>query len=168
MRRIILATAVTALLALSGRADAGPLDVSGVLSWTPDGSNFDDSISLTNLPTSTDPIETFWFAWVPGSDFLATSPLSVTAPGGWKSLITHFPDVPTNGFAIQFTTTTDPLGPGDSRTFRFTSADTPAMITGNSLFFDHPPSAPCSCTRASRSRVIASSSGSPPCPSPVP
>jgi hypothetical protein len=81
-------------------------------------------------------------------------------------LITHFPNVPTNGFAIQFTTTTDPLDPGNSQVFRFTSADTPSMVTGNSLFFDHPPSRPRSCTRASRSRATASSSSSPPCPNP--
>jgi hypothetical protein len=139
MRKLIFATAITALFSLAGRADAGPLDVTGLLSWTPNGANFDYSITLTNLATSTDSIETFWFAWVPVEDFLTTTPISVTAPAGWTSLITHFPNVPTNGFAIQFKTSTNPLDPGNSLVFQFTSSDTPAMVTGPSAFFDHPP-----------------------------
>ncbi|QEH31607.1 hypothetical protein OJF2_00720 [Aquisphaera giovannonii] len=139
MRTFILAAAVAALLPLAGRADAGPLNVTGLLSWTPDGANFDYSITLTNLATSTDSIQTFWFAWVPGEDFLTTSPLSATPPSGWTSLVTHFPNLPTNGYAIQFKTSTDAIAPGESRVFQFTSPDAPAVVTGHSTFFDHPP-----------------------------
>ncbi|WP_165235734.1 PEP-CTERM sorting domain-containing protein [Aquisphaera insulae] len=139
MRKLIFATAIAALFSSGGRADAGPLDVTGLLSWTPNGANFDYSITLTNLATSTDSIETFWYAWVPGEDFLVTSPLSFTAPAGWTSTITHFPNVATNGYAIQFKTSTDALDPGHSLVFGFTSPDTPSMVTGLSTFFDHPP-----------------------------
>ena len=120
-------------------ASAGTLDVSGVLSWTPDGSNFDYSIKLTNSSSSTDSLKTFWYAWVPGADFLPTSPLSVSNPAGWTDTITHFPDVPTNGYAIQYVTTSDPVLPGESRIFGFTSADTPAQLSGDSPFYPGTP-----------------------------
>jgi hypothetical protein len=139
MKRILLATSLLTLVASSGLATAGTLNVSGVLSWTPDGANFDYQVKLTNLASSTDSIQTFWYAWVPGEDYLSTPPTSVTPPSGWNFQVTHFPDVSTNGYAIQYTTTTDALAPGDSLIFRFTSPDTPAMLTGNSAFFDHPP-----------------------------
>jgi hypothetical protein len=112
---------------------AGPLDVSATLSATPDGSDFDYTIVLKNASSSTDSLETFWFGWVPGKDFLPTSPISVTPPTGWADRVTH--GGATDGFAIQFVTSTDPLAPGQSLDFMFKSADTPAQIAGNSPFY---------------------------------
>jgi hypothetical protein len=102
-------------------------------------SNFDYTIKLDNLATSTDSISTFWYAWIPGQDYLTTKPISVSSPTGWTSLITHFPNLPTNGFAIQYKTLSAPLAPGHSLLFGFTSPDTPDKVTGNSPFFLHPP-----------------------------
>jgi hypothetical protein len=70
---------------------------------------------------------------------LPTSPISVTPPTDWTFLITHFPNQPTNGFAIQFKTSTPGLAPGDSLQFKFKSADSPAQLAGDSPFFPGTP-----------------------------
>jgi hypothetical protein len=104
MKKIMFLTLGVAASLLGRPASAGPIDVDAVLSWTPNGSNFDYTIKLDNLATSTDSISTFWYAWIPGQDYLTTKPISVSSPTGWTSLITHFPNLPTNGFAIQYKT----------------------------------------------------------------
>jgi hypothetical protein len=137
MKRMILLTAA-ALILMQSFANAANITPSASLTWVPDGPNFDYTISLHNSSSSDASIGTFWFAWVPGSDFLATSPLSVTDPTGWTSMITHFPNVPTNGFAIQWTTGSDSsaanVAPGASLNFKFTSSDTPGALAGDSIF----------------------------------
>jgi hypothetical protein len=96
---------------------------------TPSGPNYDYTITLQN--TGTTPIETFWFSWIPGEDFLPTSPIGTPAgPAGWASGVTHFGAL--DGYGIEFSTSTAPLSPGNSATFQFTSADTPAQLAGNS------------------------------------
>ena len=96
-------------------------------------SNFQYTVTLTDSGTT--PIGTFWFAWVPGRDYLDTSPTSITAPAGWTDVITH--ETPTDGFGIQWRvlSTSAELTPGNSLTFSFTSADTPAQVFGNSSHF---------------------------------
>ena len=116
---------------------------SAVITATPQGADFKYDITLTNSSQSNAPIGTFWYAWVPGKDFLATSPISETAPTGWIDSITHTPGNPPDGFAIQFIAgnngTTNPVEPGSSMAFSFVSADTPAMVFGNSQFYNNPP-----------------------------
>jgi len=142
MKRLILLSAM-AVAWVQPAAHAALITPSATLSWTPDGSNFDYSITLTNSSSSDSSIGTFWFAWVPGKDFLATAPISVGVPAGWAEQVTHFPDVPTNGFAIQWTTgstsSSANIAPGASLVFTFTSADTPAEISGDSVFFPGTP-----------------------------
>jgi hypothetical protein len=96
---------------------------------------------LMNSSSSNASIGTFWFAWVPGEDFMATSPLSVTNPTGWTDQITHFPNSPTNGYAVQWvsSSSSDNVPIGGSLTFQFTSADTPAQIAGDSSFYPGTP-----------------------------
>lgn len=137
------AVALTAIGLLAAPAGAaGIIDAHAVISAVPDGANFDYTITLTNTSgAGNDPIGTFWFAWVPGEDFLATSPLSVTNPSGWKDAITHVPNVATNGYAIQWEalSSASALAPGDSLTFKFTGADTPADVAGMSVFYPTTP-----------------------------
>ncbi len=133
MNRVILLTGVIAAGILAAPVRAGVLDVSAVISGTPDGANFDYTIALTNSAVSTDSLETFWFSWVPGKDFMGVSPVSVTPPTGWADLITH--GGPTDGYAIQFKTSTAPLAPGGTLDFSFTSPETPAQIGGVSPFY---------------------------------
>jgi hypothetical protein len=109
------------------------LNPSATLSSQPAGLNFNYTLTLNNNSTPSTPIETLWYAWVPGSDFLPTSPTSVQAPAGWTGTIMG--GGPGDGFSIEFTTSTAPLNPGNSLTFQFQSSDTPAQLAGNSPFF---------------------------------
>lgn len=104
---------------------------------TPVGPNYDYTITLDNIGTT--PIETFWFAWVPGENFMHTSPLNgtVQAPSGWTGTVTH--GTTTDGYGIEFLTSTTPLAAGNSTTFQFQSADTPAELAGNSVFYSTTP-----------------------------
>src|ERR1700761_274314 len=45
--------------------------------------------SLVLDDTGTTNVGTFWFAWVPGKDFLATAPSAITDPSGWSAVTTH-------------------------------------------------------------------------------
>jgi hypothetical protein len=142
MKRMVLLGSL-ALFCFQSSASAALITASAELSWMPDGSNFDYTITVTNASTSDASIGTFWYAWVPGADFLATSPLSVAVPTGWADQITHFPNVPTNGYAIQWTTgaTDSPanIAPGASLQFMFTSADSPAALSSDSIFYPGTP-----------------------------
>ena len=132
----VIALIVVGLVATPAGA-AGIIDASAVCTAEADGPNFDYTITLTNTSgVGNDPIGTFWFSWVPGADFMATSPLSVTNPTGWKDTITHFPNISSNGFAIQWVENNSAaaIAPGSSLVFKFTSVDTPAQITSNSIF----------------------------------
>ena len=136
-RTIVFGMVLAAGGLLAATADAGTIDASAVITAKADGADFDYTITLTNTSgAGNDSIATFWFAWVPGEDFMATSPISVTNPSNWTDVITHFPNTPNNGFAIQFDTTlANALAPGGTEVFEFKSADTPAEIAGNSVFY---------------------------------
>ena len=110
MKRIIaLGIVLSTIGTLTAFSSAGTIDASAVITAKPDGSNFDYTIELTNTSgPGNDGIATFWFAWVPGADFLSTSPLSVSVPAGWKDVITH--GGTTDGYAIQY----DALAPADA------------------------------------------------------
>jgi hypothetical protein len=116
--------------AFSHCARAQTIDASATISGVQAGVDYDYTITLNNKGTSTSPIETLWYAWVPGADFLPTSPLSVQPPTGWTEIITG--GSVNDGYAIQFTTSTSPLNPGNSLLFQFQSADTPTQLAGNS------------------------------------
>lgn len=123
---------MVALLAggIVGHASAQTIDANATFSALPVGVNYDYSVTLNNLGSSTSPIETFWFAWLPGADFLPSSPLSVQPPSGWSETITG--GGPSDGYAIEFVTSTAPLNPGGSLLFEFQSSDTPAELAGDS------------------------------------
>jgi uncharacterized protein YjdB len=112
---------------------------SGVISSTPDGSNFDYTITLSNSSSSAASIGTFWYAWIPGEDFLATNPISVTSPNGWTDNVTNMGTE--DGYAIQYISSGAAYNvqPGSSLNFGFTSADTPSSVNGNSVFFPNTP-----------------------------
>ena len=99
------------------------INAGAVISSTAAGPNFNYAITLTNASSSSSGIGTFWYAWVPGQDFLATSPLSVSPPPGWTDNITNAGAG--DGFAIQFLANSpaNDLQPGSSLNFSFTSAD---------------------------------------------
>jgi hypothetical protein len=74
MRRLISLILVVCPVVLARSAFAGQLGVTAMISAVTDGPNFDYTIDLKNLNSSTDSVETFWFAWTPMPvDFLPTS-----------------------------------------------------------------------------------------------
>ena len=128
------------LESLEGRELLAALAASAVISSTPAGSNFAYTINLTNSNSSTDNIGTFWYAWIPQpfEDFLATKPVSVTPPAGWTDTLTNIGS--SDGWAIEFNASgTAQVQPGSSLDFGFTSADTPASVNGDSVFFPGTP-----------------------------
>ena len=124
------------LLGSSRSALASGIDSSATVVGKPDGSLFDYSLTLNNSAASTDSIGSLWFAWVPGADFLSSSPTNLIAPAGWTTNITH--EGTNDGFAIQYVASSPAfaLAPGSSLSgFGFTSSDTPAQLAGNSPLF---------------------------------
>jgi hypothetical protein len=140
MKRILSLAMFMAAGLLAAQVSAGTIGASGVETWKADGSDFDYTITLTNTSgAGNDSIETFWYAWVPGHDFMAGAiPTNVINPTGWTDLITGSGNA-TDGYAIQFKTSSAALAPGGSLMFGFTSDQTPAELAGNSLFGSNPP-----------------------------
>jgi hypothetical protein len=116
---------------------AQTLSASGQLSGTASNGAFSYTLTLNNSGASTTNIETFWFSWVPGSDFMPVGPTGIGTPAGWTEEITH--GVYGDGYAIQFVTSTAPLAPGGSLTFTFTSTSSPTTMAGDSPFYSTTP-----------------------------
>jgi hypothetical protein len=95
--------------------------------------NWQYTITLKDTGTTT--IGTFWFAWIPGEDFMPVTPLSHPAPAGWTDMVTN--GGPTDGFAIQYvaSSTSSYLQPGQSKLFHFLSSATSAEMFGKSKFY---------------------------------
>jgi hypothetical protein len=129
----------TRLEHLEERALMATINASAVISSTAAGANSDYTITLTNASSSNAGIGTFWYAWVPGGDFLATSPISVSPPAGWSDTITHMGT--NDGYAIEFiaNSAAADVQPGSSLSFSFTSADPPSSVNGNSAFYPDQP-----------------------------
>ncbi len=93
---------------------------------------------LTLSDTGTTNLGTFWFAWVPGQNFMGVAPSGITSPAGWTAKTTH--GGATDGYAIQWVAApAAQLTPGESLTgFTFDSALSPEQMLGDSPF--HPTS----------------------------
>ena len=111
---------------------------SATITATPDGANWKYTITLDDTGSTT--VGTFWFAWVPGRDFLDSAPTNVTSPAGWQEMITHAGA--SDGFAIQWkasSTSTELASHGTLSGFSFVSSDVPAAVFGNSVFYPGTP-----------------------------
>jgi hypothetical protein len=95
--------------------------------------------SLTLDDTGTTDLGTFWFAWVPGEDFMSTAPSNIADPAGWSAITTH--GSAADGFAIQWKAGAGALlAPGQSLSgFMFDSGMSPAEMMGDSPFFPGTP-----------------------------
>lgn len=109
----------------------------GTFTDTPNGGSFNYVIDLQNSASSTSPIGTFWYSWIPGQFYLPSEPSSVTPPSGWSDVIT--PGSSTYGIEFTANSTGADIAPGSSLNFGFTSADTPATLNGTSLVFPGTP-----------------------------
>jgi hypothetical protein len=118
--------AFAALLATA--TSKGSEIATATISGTPNGpGQFKYSLTLNDIGTTT--LGTFWFAWVPGDNFMPVSPTGVTSPTGWQDLITS--GGPSGGFAIQWTATAaaNDILPGSSLSgFSFGSSLTLAQL----------------------------------------
>ena len=110
----------------------------GTITSVPAGADFNYTIQLTNTSSGGSTIGTFWFASTSvEQNYLATSPISVTAPLGWAYAVTH--QGAGDGYGIEFTTSNADFKPGDTLDFSFQTADTPQQIGGNSEFYPGTP-----------------------------
>jgi hypothetical protein len=135
MKRFFLA--VLLVLVVPVRSFAG-IAASAVISLTSSGAENQYSAKLNNTGTTT--IGTFWFAWVPGKDFLMTSPINIVSPAGWGSFVTGGGSG--DGYAIQWTADTSAtyLAAGSNLTgFSFQTTDTPSQLMGDSFYYPTTP-----------------------------
>src|SRR5215472_4073585 len=72
----------SAALGVVGTLQGQNINATALISSQPAGGGlFNYTLTLNNLASSTSPIETFWFAWLPnGDNFLPSSPTSAQAP----------------------------------------------------------------------------------------
>lgn len=141
---LCLAAAALAFIAQAWSSDARAAvleDPSGQITSITGGPTYTYAMTFADGSSATEPIGTVWFAWVPGEDFLPTSPISETSPSGWKvNAITHGGS--SDGYAIQWEATSAasdiPIG-GSLSGFGFTTTDTPSGISGNSPFYPSTP-----------------------------
>jgi hypothetical protein len=126
------------LFAIFSKANAQTVSASATILETATSASFNTFVLTLENTSPSSSIETFWFAWVPGKDFLDSDPLSVQTPSGWTFAITH--GGTHDGYAIQFSTSTDPLSAGSDLTgFGFTTADSLTEIEGDSNFYSTTP-----------------------------
>lgn len=124
MRPFHLAFPLLALLCLSGQTAHAGIAATATFTDTQAGPEYSYDITLNNTGTTT--IGTFWFAWVPGSNFMPVSPTNITEPAGWTETIT-----PGGGYAIQWVTSSSLLASGGTLPgFEFQSTMTPAQLEG--------------------------------------
>ena len=126
---------VMALLCIAIAPAFGQLAATATIFATPNGSNFDYMISLTN--TGTTDIGTFWFAWTPPGmpveyDLLPSEPFSISQPTGWLGPASAgFP-----GFSIEYYNHGGSfIAPKETATFQFTSPDSPKTLQGSTFGF---------------------------------
>ena len=127
-------------------AAAGPVESATAqltlesIAGTPAAPVYNYDLTLTNTGTTT--VGTFWYAWVPGENFLPTRPEATSSPSGWGNAagtagtadITG-PESDPDGFALRWVaaTASSDIAPGDSLSgFRFSSTDAPAALAGDS------------------------------------
>ncbi len=113
----------------------GALAATATIYGTPNGPNYDYTISVTD--TGTTNIGTFWFAWTPPGqpieyDFLPSLPTGMTQPAGWVGPASlGFP-----GYSIEYYNVSgSPITPGNTATFQFTSSDTPLQLQATTFGF---------------------------------
>ena len=110
---------------LAGHAQ-GVTGASATLSGSPGtGDTYDYILTLYNASSATTPIEGLWYAWIPGSFYLPTTPSSASGNGtGWSASIVSR--------SIQFQGNSgDAIAPGGSASFTFVTTDSPTTLAGD-------------------------------------
>ncbi len=132
MKNILLAFVF--LFALSAGACAS-IGITGSISWEKVGDDYTYTLTINN--TGTTDIGSMFFAWIPGQNYLPSTPSSATSPSGW-SLVGINQAGGGQGGSIEWQANT-PLTAGHSLTgFTFTTVDTPSEIFATSPYFNAP------------------------------
>jgi hypothetical protein len=121
------ALALGAVIALLPKAALAALAATATIASSPNSNGtFHYELVLSNTGSTT--IGTFWYAWIPGANYMQATPTNVTAPSGWQAnLITG------GGTSIQYVTSSSLLAAGGTLSgFSFDSPLTPAQMTGPS------------------------------------
>ncbi len=128
-RNVLCVSGITFLLAVPSFATG--IAATATYSAVADPNNagvYNYTLSLNNTGTTT--IGTFWFAWIPGGDFLSPKPTNVTQPLGWTNSLVN--NATNTGTSIRWVTTTSLLQPGQSLSgFDFSSTETPEQLLRN-------------------------------------
>ena len=122
---------LVSLVLLAGAAPVfGGISASATMTAAQDGTNWDYVVTVHN--TGTVNIETFWFAWIPGYDYLPSNPQVTSQPLFWSTYVEA-----SDRYSIEFydTGTLDPITPGNSSSaFKFTSPDSPTTLSNGTGF----------------------------------
>jgi hypothetical protein len=123
------------LLGTLGQSTFAAVNASATYTQKQLGANsFEYALTLNN--TGTTGVSTFWFAWIPNYDFLASAPTSIISPAGWSGATVQ--DGFLGGYSIEWQTAT-PLAAGQSLSgFTFDTPDAPGIINGISNFAGYP------------------------------
>ena len=131
-----LALAAASSTALAESA-TGKVDIVGISGSGP-STLYTYDITLTN--TGANNIGSFWYAWLPPDnfyDFLTSVPTGTTSPTGWTANLEGLNDGIDNS-SIQWVSSSNPLTPGSTLHFDFTTPDNFATVTGNTDYYGFP------------------------------
>lgn len=118
----------------------GSVHASGQITGVQTGSVYHYSLTLDNSgKVGDDAINTFWFAWVPGQNFLPSSPSNIQSPPGWVATVTTGGSG--DGYGIQWRNVAGiALAIGEKFTqLSFDLTNAPVELAGNSLFHTNTP-----------------------------
>ena len=118
--RILLGLMLVAAAATSVHAQ-GQI-ASGLISGSGSGP-FTYNLSFSDAPSSTSPVGSVWYAWIPGFFYLPAIPTSASAPAGWTATV--------SGRSVQFVANSpaDAIAPGGSLSgFSYQAAFSPAQL----------------------------------------
>ena len=119
------AHALTAvLLALLPATASAALSASATMTATQISGGYHYAITLDNTGSTT--VGTFWFAWVPGANFMTVAPTNVQTPSGWTANFVG----PSSANSIQWVATNTLAAGGSLSGFSFDSTLTPSQMTG--------------------------------------
>jgi len=109
----------------------GQIKGSGSMTYNQVGSSYQYNMTINDIGTTA--IGTVWYSWIPGYDFMDALPTNLSAPTGWS--VGYFGGEPGDGYSVQFVANSGGIAAGNSLSgFKFTSTDTPAILSGNSSF----------------------------------
>jgi hypothetical protein len=118
-----------ALLVVGAVPAFGDLSATATISTSQTSAPFNYTIHLNN--TGDTDIGTLWFGWIPGYDFMNTSPTNISVPAGWLA----YSPGGAGAYSLEmYNYSGSAIAPGDTGTFSFTSTETPTQLKGDSLF----------------------------------